>query len=79
MFFPCDEPYRKSARKLNRVLRRKEEQEVIARTMANLVEGEGAQIQAHVCKKAERIGKDHGFTGDGSLPDAQKARSSIEC
>ncbi len=79
MFFPCDEPYRKSARKLNRVLRRKEEQEVIARTMANLVEREGEQIQAHVCKKAERILEDHGFTADGSLTDPQKARSSIEC
>src|SRR6478736_2296126 len=41
LFYPCDEPFRKSAGKLNRALRRKEEQEVRARTMANLVEREG--------------------------------------
>src|SRR5205814_6462926 len=32
LFYPCDEPYRKSAGKLNRALRRKEGQEVRART-----------------------------------------------
>jgi len=78
LFFPCDEPFRKSAQKLNRVLRRKEGQEVRARTMANLVEREGEQIQAYVGKKAERILEDHGFTADGSLTDQEKARSSIE-
>src|SRR6266480_3664712 len=78
LFFPCDEPFRKSAQKLNRVLRRKEGQEVRARTMANLVEREGEQIQAYVGKKAERILEDHGFTTDGSLTDQEKARSSIE-
>ncbi len=46
--------------------------------MANLVEREGEQIQAHVEKKAERILKDHGFNTDGSLTDQEKARSSIE-
>jgi len=51
LFYPCDEPYRKSAQKLNRALRRKEGQEVRARTMANLVEREGEQIQAHIEKK----------------------------
>jgi len=78
VFYPCDETFRKSAQKLNRALRRKEGREVRARTMANLVEREGEQIQAHVEKKAERILKDHGFNTDGSLTDQEKARSSIE-
>jgi hypothetical protein len=78
LFYPCDEPYRKSAQKLNRALRRKEGQEVQARTLANLVEREGAQIQAQVEKKAERILEDHGFTSHGSLIDQQKVRSVID-
>lgn len=78
MFFPCDETFRKSAQKLNRVLRRKEEQEVIARTMTNLAQREGELIQVHVGKKAERILEDHGFNTDGSLTDQEKAFKSIE-
>ena len=78
LFYPCDEPYRKSAQKLNRALRRKEGQEVRARTMANLVEREGEQIQAHVEKKAERILDDHGFNTNGSLRDQEKAFKSID-
>jgi hypothetical protein len=78
VFYPCDETFRKSARKLNRALRRREGQEVRARTMANLVEREGEQIQAHVCKKAERILEDHGFNTDGSLTDQEKAFKSID-
>src|SRR5205809_7769181 len=78
LFFPCDEPFRKSAQKLNRVLRRKEGQEVRARTMANLVEREGEQIQAQIEKKAEGILEDHGFTPDGLLIDWQKAFKSID-
>jgi hypothetical protein len=79
VFYPCDETFRKSAQKLNRALRRKEGQEVIARTMANLAQREGEQIQAQVEKKAERILEDHGFTTDGLLIDQQKARSAIDC
>jgi hypothetical protein len=67
LFYPCDEPYRKSAGKLNRALRRKEGQEVRARTMANLVEREG-----------EHILEDHGFTTNGSIIDQQKVRSAID-
>jgi len=51
---------------------------VQSRTLANLVEREGEQIQAHVGKKAERILDDHGFAADSSLIDQQKARSMIE-
>ena len=50
---------------------------MIARTMANLVEREGEQIQAHVEKKAERILEDHGFNTNGLLTDQEKARKSI--
>jgi len=79
VFYPCDETFRKSAQKLNRALRRREGQEVRARTMANLVEREGEQIQAQVGKKAECILEDHGFTTDGLLTDQEKAFKSIEC
>jgi hypothetical protein len=45
--------------------------------MANLVEREGEQIQAHVGKKAERILEDHGFNTDGLLTDQEKVFKSI--
>jgi hypothetical protein len=54
VFFPCDEPFRKSADKLNRVLWREEGQMVQSRTMANLVEREGGfspQNQARTGQK----------------------------
>src|SRR5207237_2969120 len=73
LFYPCDESYRKSAQKLNRALRRKEEQEVRARTMANLVEREGEQIAASIEKKAERVLEDHGFNTNGSIKCQKKA------
>ena len=44
LLYPCDESYRKSAEKINRALRRKEGQQVQARTLANLVEREAEQI-----------------------------------
>jgi hypothetical protein len=77
LFYPCDEPYRKSAQKLNRALRRKEGQEVRARTMANLVEREGEQIAASLEKKAERVLEDHGFNTNGSIKCQEKAFESI--
>jgi hypothetical protein len=78
LFYPCDEPYRKSAGKLNRALRRKEGQEVRARTMANLVEREGEQIQAYVEKKAESIVENHGFNTNGSIRNQKKVFESIK-
>jgi hypothetical protein len=78
LFYPCDEPYRKSALKLNRALRRKKEQEVRVRTLANLVEREGEQIQAYVGKKAERILENHGFNTNGSITDPKKVVESIK-
>jgi hypothetical protein len=78
LFYPCDEPYRKSARKLNRALRRKEGQEVRARTMANLVEREGEQIQASVEKKAERILENHGWSTNGSIKHQEKVFESLK-
>lgn len=79
LFYPCDESYRKSAKTLNRALRRKEGQEIKVRTIANLVEREGEQIQLHIEKKAEHILDGHGFNTDGSLADQEKAEGSIEC
>jgi hypothetical protein len=79
VFFPCDDTFRRSADKLNRVLWREvKTDQVQSRTIANLVEREGEQIQAHVGKKAERILQEHGFNTAGSVIDQQKARSSIQ-
>ena len=77
LFYPCDEPYRKSAGKLNRALRRKEGQEVRARTMLNLVEREGEQIAASIEEKAERVLEDHGWSTNGSIKCQKKAFDSI--
>jgi hypothetical protein len=80
VFFPCDDTFRRSADKLNRVLWRQEKpDQVQSRTIANLVEREGKQIQAHVGKKAERIFQEHGFNTAGSVVDQQQASSSIQC
>ena len=74
MFFPCDETFRKSEDKLNRVWWREEKTDRIQfRTLANLVEREGKRIQEHVCKKAEAILESNGFTTAGKLIDKQKA------
>jgi len=78
LFYPCDESYRKSAQKLNRALRRKEGKEVRARTMANLVEREGEQIQASLEKKAEQILENHGFNPNGSIKNQEKAATSLK-
>lgn len=79
LFYPCDEPYRKSAEKLNRALRRKEGQQVRTRTIANLVEREGEQIQTYIERKAGCILDDNGFSTDGLLTDQEKAKKSIDC
>ncbi|HYT45447.1 MAG TPA: hypothetical protein VEP90_24170, partial [Methylomirabilota bacterium] len=78
LFYPCDESYRKSAGKLNRVLWRKEGQEVRARTLANLVEREGEQIQASLERKAKCVLEDHGFNTNGLITDQQKVLKSIK-
>lgn len=78
LFYPCDESYRKSAKTLNRALRRGKGQEVKVRTIANLVEREGKQIQNHVENMAEQILQGHGFTTGGVLTDQEKAKESIE-
>jgi hypothetical protein len=65
VFFPCDETFRKSAQKLNRLLWREEGQMVRARTIANLVQREGEAIAACVENKAKTILKCHQFTDEG--------------
>jgi hypothetical protein len=78
LFYPCDESYRKSAKALNRALRRKEGQQMKTRLIANLVEREGKQMQAALEKKGERILEDHGWTSDGLIRDQEKASLSIK-
>jgi hypothetical protein len=78
LFYPCDESYRKSAKTLNRALRRKEGQQVKVRTMANLAEREGEQIQTCLENKSEHILDDHGFTSGGVICDQEKAFRSIK-
>jgi hypothetical protein len=78
LFYPCDESYRKSARKVNRALRRKEGQEVQARTLANLVEREGEKIQEYIEKKAERLLESHGWSPDGSIKHQEKVSEAVK-
>ena len=78
LFYPCDESYRKSARKINRALRRKEGQEVQARTLANLVEREGEKIQEYIEKKAEHLLESHGWSPDGSIKNQEKVSESVK-
>jgi hypothetical protein len=78
LFYPCDGSYRKSAKALNRALRRKEGQEVKVRTMANLVEREGAEIQASLENTSEHCLVDHGFTSGGVICDQEKAFGLIK-
>jgi len=78
LFYPCDEPYRKSTEKLNRALRRKEGKQVRVRTIANLVEREAELIQAHIQKKAERTLGKSGFTSDGAMKDQEKVSQLVK-
>jgi hypothetical protein len=67
VLFPCDESFRKSAKKINRVLRRDEKDAVQYRTIDNMIEREGERIQEYMREKAEEILKSHGFTAEGRL------------
>lgn len=78
MFFPCDETFRKSADRINRLLWRQEKtDQVQSRTMANLVEREGKSVQEQINKKAERILTCNGFSTDGKLTDVEKTFEPI--
>ncbi len=65
MLFPRDESYRKSAQKSNRVLRRDQQAAIQYRTIDNMVEREGKDIQEYMDKLAEEILKKYGFTSGG--------------
>ena len=73
--FACDESFRKRTHKLNRVLHRDEKADaVLCRTLANVVEREGEQIQKHLQGRAADILKSHDFSPDGKpLALAQEA------
>jgi len=74
VFFPCEETFRKSEDKLNRLWWREEKADRIQfRTLANMVEREGKRIQEHVWNKAEAIMQSNGFTPEGLLIEQKKA------
>ena len=78
MFFPCDDSFRTSETKINRLLWRQEKRDrVQSRTIANLVEREGKLIQEQIGKKAARILESNGFSSDGKLTDREKAFEAI--
>lgn len=76
MLFPCDESYRKSAKKINRVLRRDQQDAIQYRTIDNMVEREGKEIQEHMDKMAEEILKKYDFTSIGSSIPGHTERTS---
>ena len=78
LFSACDASFRRSASEINRVWWRQEKtDQVQSRTIANVVEREGEQIQAHLRRHSEHILQDHGFTTDGSVADSNKAFAAI--
>jgi len=78
VFSACDASFRKSASEINRVWWRQEKtDQVQSRTIANMVEREGEQIQAHLRRQSKHILQDHGFTTEGSVADSNKAFAAI--
>jgi hypothetical protein len=78
LFFPCDDSFRTSETKINRLLWRQEKRDwVQSRTIANLVEREGKLIQEQLGKKAARILESNGFSSDGKLTNREKAFEAI--
>jgi hypothetical protein len=78
LFFPCEETFRKSEDKLNRLWWREEKTDRLQfRTLANMVEREGKLIQEHVDKKAEAILQSNGFTPEGLLMEQKQACERI--
>jgi hypothetical protein len=74
LFFPCDDPFHRSASKINHLWWRIEKADCVqSRTIANLVEREGEQIQASLGNKSKQILEDHGLTPDGVIRDQEKA------
>ena len=74
LFVPCEETFRKSEDKLNRLWWREEQTDRLQfRTLANMVEREGQLIQEHVCKKAEAILQSKGFTAEDLLIEQKQA------
>jgi hypothetical protein len=57
--------------------RQEKTDQVQSRTIANMVEREGEQIQAHLRRQSKHILQDHGFTTEGSVADSNKAFATI--
>jgi len=65
LMFPCDESYRDSEAKINRVLWRDEEYGIKSRTLADIVVREGESIQECLLKKTQAILVANGFDEKG--------------
>ncbi len=79
LMFPCDESYRDSKAKINRVLWRDEEQGIKSRNLADIVVREGETIQQHLWEKTQKILAANGFdkkgkpiTGTNVVADSEK-------
>lgn len=79
LMFPCDESYRDSKAKINRVLWRDEEQGIKSRNLADIVVREGETIQQHLWEKTQEILATNGFdekgkpiTGTKVVTDSEK-------
>jgi hypothetical protein len=66
LYLPCEDSYRISSKILNRVRWQDAEKEVSHRTLANIVESEGAQVIEHIEEKAEKILTQSGFDENGN-------------
>jgi hypothetical protein len=79
LFFPCDMSFRKSAEKINRMWWRQAKSEQIrSRTITNLVEREGKQIQEHLSQKAEGVLTSNGFSSGGKPTNPEQVCEPIE-
>ena len=65
-------PAGQSSQKINRVLRRDEEDAIQYRTIANMIEREGELIQEYLGETAEKILKRHGFSAEGKRLSGNK-------
>jgi hypothetical protein len=65
MYLSCENSFRKSAKMLNRVRWQEAEKEISHRTLANIVEMEGAKARDHIDKKAEEILIKNDFNEEG--------------
>ena len=69
LYLPCENSFRKSEKILNRVRWQEAEMELNHRTLANIVESEGAEAIEYIEKKAVEILAQNSFYEDGNVSD----------